>query len=121
VNSQPTFSHHKEEYASKAGWFLNNNDIHSLMLYGNAELDLLHHRIFQILANKDTGGLQMDELAMELVEKVMAMVSGSPAKIDPITESLKRYHLGTIENAKSTYLDILPKTFHYINWLNTVM
>jgi len=94
----------KEEYAAQAGWFLNNNDIHSLMLYGNAELDLLHHRIFQTLANKDTGGLQMDELAMELVEKVMAMVSGSPAKIDPITEALKRYHLRTIENAKEYIL-----------------
>ena len=94
----------KYEFAAQAGWFLNNNDIHSLMLYCNAELDLLHYRIFQILASKETGGLQLDELAMELVEKVMAMVSGSPEKIDPIPESLKRYHLGTIENAKEYIL-----------------
>ena len=94
----------KEEYASKAGWFLNNNDIHSLMLYGSAELDLLHHRIFQILRSKETSGLQLDELAMELVEKVMLLISGSPAEINPITDALKRYHLVTIEIAREYIL-----------------
>ena len=94
----------REHYAPQAGWFLNNNDIHSLMLHSNAELDLLQHRIFQILASKEASGLQIDELALELVERVMTLISGSPAKINSITDSLKRFHLVTIENAKNYIL-----------------
>ena len=94
----------KDQYAPRAGWFLNNNDIHSLMLNGNAQLDLLHHRIFQILASGEASGLQIDELVMELVEIVMTLISGSPAEINPITDSLKRFHLVTIENARDYIL-----------------
>ncbi len=95
----------KEHYASRAGWFLNNNDIHSLLLYRNAELDLLHHRIFQLLTTGNTNGLQIDEMVMDLVEKVMTLVSGSPAELTPVNESLKKFHLVTIENARDYILE----------------
>jgi len=94
----------KEQYASRAGWFLNNNDIHSLLLYRNAQLDLLHHRVFQMLATRETSGLQIDELVMELVERVMTLISGSPAEVIPVTDSLKRFHLVTIESARDYIL-----------------
>ena len=46
------FRNIKEQYEPGAGWFLRNNDIHSLMLHGNAQLDYLHHRMLQILGQR---------------------------------------------------------------------
>ena len=94
----------KEQYASEAGWFLNNHDIHSLMLHCNAQLDYQHHRILLALRQKLFNGLQIDELVMEMVEKVMLMISGQPGTVDAVSDSLRRFHLRTIENAREYIL-----------------
>ncbi len=93
----------QDQYAAEAGWFLNNNDIHSLMLRSNAALDYLHHRILQMTASKEFFGLQIDEMVMELLEKVM-QVLGNAKEVAPVPDSLKQFHLGTIENAKEYML-----------------
>lgn len=93
----------QDQYATQAGWFLNNNDIHSLMLHSNAELDYLHHRILQMTASKEFFGLQIDEMVMELLEKVMQIL-GNAKEVPPVPDSLKQFHLGTIENAKEYML-----------------
>ena len=98
------FRNIKEQYVPGAGWFLSNNDIHSLMLHGNAQLDYLHHHMLQILGQRLSSGLQIDELVMEMIEKVMQMISGKPGEVAPVSDSLKRFHLRTIENAKEYIL-----------------
>ena len=94
----------QEQYAKEAGWFLKNNDIHSLMLRSNPGLDYLHHRILQTVKQKEVSRLRVDEMVMELVERVMTVISGSTQKVEPIDNSLKQFHLGTIENAKEFIL-----------------
>ncbi len=95
----------QEQYASGAGWFLKNNDIHSMMLHSNAQFDYLHHRILQMLERKQTSGLQIDEMVMDMVEKVMLLISGNAGEITPVSDSLKRFHLSTIENAREYILE----------------
>ena len=95
----------QEQYASGASWFLKNNDIHALMLRGNAQLDYLHHRVLQIVGTRQAIALQIDELALEVVEKVMLLISGNPGEITPVSDSLKKFHLATIENAKEYILE----------------
>ena len=99
------FHNIQEQYASGAGWFLSNNDIHSLMLHANPQLDYLHHRILQLLGQRKASGLKIDELVMDMVEKVMQLISGNPEEIAPVSDSLKRFHLVTIENAKEYILE----------------
>lgn len=93
----------QDQYAAQAGWFLKNNDIHSLMLRCNAELDFLHHRILLMLQQKEVNGLQIDEMVIELLEKVMRVL-GNIQEVASINDSLKQFHLGTIENAKEYIL-----------------
>jgi len=94
----------QDQYAAQAGWFLKNNDIHSLMLRSNAELDYLHHRILQMLKDKEVSRLQIDEMVMDLLEKVIQVISGHTLEVGSIGDSLKQFHLGTIENAKEYIL-----------------
>ena len=94
----------QDQYAKQAGWFLKNKDIHSLMLRSNPQLDYLHHRILQTVKNKEASGLQVDEMVMDLIEKVMKVISGSAQEVEPNDNSVRRFHLGTIENAKEYIL-----------------
>jgi AraC-like DNA-binding protein len=94
----------QDQYATPAGWFLKNNDIHSLMLRSNAELDYLHHHILQMLKRRDVMALQVDEMIMDLLEKVMHLISGKKQDVSSIGESLQQFHLGTVENARDYIL-----------------
>jgi AraC-like DNA-binding protein len=91
----------QEQYL-QASWFLKNNDIHSLLLQSNAELDYLHNRIWKKVGKKNATSLQVDEMVIELLEKVMNILIHSK-KIPVVGDSLKQFHLGTVENA-STYI-----------------
>jgi len=88
----------KEHYASCA-WFLKNNDIHSILLNCSTEADYLHHRIFRHAENKTASSLQIDEMVMDLLDKVMNTL-GHPHDVLPLPENLKKYHLSTIETAQ---------------------
>jgi AraC-like DNA-binding protein len=100
-------------YAREAGWFLQNRDVHSLVINSDAEMDHLHH-IFLQLVQPATGTvtafnhtaadkLQVDELAMQLLEKVMHRL-GNVAAIPPVPDNIKQYHLPTIEQAQGYLL-----------------
>src|SRR5688572_15822682 len=67
----------QDQYGTRAGWFLTNKDIHALMLQSNPELDYLHHHILQLLNQKEASCLQIDEMVIELVEKVMQVLGNS--------------------------------------------
>jgi AraC-like DNA-binding protein len=82
---------------------LKNNDIHSLLLQSNPELDYLHDRICKRIEKGNTPNLQIDEMVIELLDRVMSILT--PASIPVLTDSLKQYHLTTVENARAYILD----------------
>jgi AraC-like DNA-binding protein len=87
----------KDYYASQAQWFFKNPDIHSLLLTSHAEIEFLHQRILAKV--KEGGSLEIDDLVIRLVEKVMLTMCNKQSVV-PISESLKKHHLGTIEKAR---------------------
>jgi AraC family transcriptional regulator len=93
------FKEIKEQY-KQAAWFLKNNDIHSLLLQSNPELDYFHNKIWKRLEKKNAANLQIDEMVMELLERVINILTNSQS-IPIIADSLKQFHLGTVENAKA--------------------
>jgi AraC family transcriptional regulator len=92
----------REQYKSESNWFFENNDLHSIILNCNAEIDYLHYHILNKV-NHGFDQLLIDDWVMRMVDKVMRML-GNKADITPIPESLKRYHLSTIEKAKNYLL-----------------
>jgi len=88
----------KEHYAD-CSWFLKNNDIHSILLNCSVDADYLHHRILQYVQSKKASGLQIDEMVMNLLDKVMNTL-GHPHNVLSIPENLKKYHLPAIETAQ---------------------
>ncbi len=89
-----------QEQYKQASWFLKNNDIHSLLLQSNPELDYLHNQIWKKVEKKNAANLQIDEMVIELLEKLMDILTDSKT-IPVISDSLKQFHLGTVENAKA--------------------
>ena len=73
----PDFFKKIQEQYKDAAWFLKNNDIHSLLLQSNPELDYLHNSIWKKIAKKTAGTLQIDEMVMELLEKVITVLTNS--------------------------------------------
>ena len=90
-------------YGNKLPWILKNNDIHSLMVNATPELEYHHQRIFQKVASKKHNSLEIDELVIGLLEKVMTFL-GSAETPENITDKLKQYHLNTIEKARDYIL-----------------
>lgn len=93
------FKEIQEQYR-QAAWFLKNNDLHSLLLQTNPGLDYLHNNIWVNLEKKNVANLQMDEMVMELLERVINILTDSKP-LRGIADSLKQFHLGTVENAKN--------------------
>lgn len=67
-------------------------------------MDYLHHRILQTVKSEETSGLQVDEMMLELIDKIMQVISGGTREVEPVDKSLRQFHLGTIENAKEYIL-----------------
>src|SRR5258705_9267569 len=69
------------QYRKTTGWFLLNNDIHSVLLSSNPELEYLHHIIFQKINSPAANNLEIDELVMDLLEMVFGVLrnEGEPA------------------------------------------
>ena len=84
----------------QAAWFLKNNDIHSLLLQSNPELDYLHNNIWKKLEKRNAANLQTDEMVMELLERVINILTNSKP-VPTIADSLKQFHLGTVESARA--------------------
>jgi AraC-like DNA-binding protein len=90
-------------YGDKLPWLLKNNDLHSLMVNTTPELEYHHQKIFQKINSKKYNSLEIDELVIALLEKVMTLL-GSAETPENISDKLKQYHLGTVEKARDYIL-----------------
>jgi AraC family transcriptional regulator len=127
------FKQIQEQYEQGA-WFLKNNDIHSLLLQSNPELDYLHDRIWKRIEKGNRPKLQIDEMVIELLDRVMNILTHTPT-VPVVTGSLKQYHLTTVENARAYILDnfstnislqqlarhCLVSPFHFSRIFKTIM
>lgn len=85
-------------YSDKLPWLLKNNDLHSLMINTTPELEYHHKSIFEKITSKKYNSLEIDEMIIDLLEKVMSLLGGAETP-EKIPDKLKVYHLGTIEKA----------------------
>lgn len=92
----------KASYTARAGWFLNNPDVHSLVISSEAALDHLHHIFLQRL-HPAPDKLYMDELVMHLVDRIMNKL-GNVVAVPPLPDAIRQYHLPTIEQAQDYLL-----------------
>ena len=87
-----------ERYGQKG--FFRNNDIHSTLIRGCVEAEVIHHHIFQELAkNTSLDKLQLDQLVIEMMTFVFERATVYLPN-ERIHQRLKRHHLSTIETAK---------------------
>jgi len=88
-----------ETYGTKASWFLQNNDIHSVVINTTPELEYSHHLIYQQLLSNKYNSLQIDEMVFSLLEKVILVLANNNVT-NIVSDKLKQYHLTTIESAR---------------------
>ena len=96
-------------YGNRLPWILKNNDIHSIMVNATPELEYIHYRIYQKITSQKYDSLEIDELVIVLLEKVMAVLgfAETPANIPG---KFKEYHLSTIETARDYILSHFKET-----------
>lgn len=87
----------KEHFREEAKWFFSNADVQSLLLTAHADIEFIHQRILS--QAKQPSSLEMDDLVVQLVEKVM-LTLGNKKTVEHVSASLKRHHLSTIERAR---------------------
>ncbi|MND73306.1 HTH-type transcriptional activator RhaS [compost metagenome] len=92
----PFFQLLKEDFKNQ---FFHNNDLHSLLLNANAELDLLHVTVLQKISLSGTSRLEIDSLVLDIVYQALRIIDNS-ITIPSIPVRLKKYHLPTVEKAK---------------------
>lgn len=92
------------QYKKIAGWFLCNNDIHSVLISATPELEYLHNTILQKINKQAICNLETDELVMELLGRVLGILGNEEEPAD-IPGSIIRHHLVTGETAKGYILD----------------
>jgi AraC family transcriptional regulator len=79
--------------------FFHDPDLDCTLVKTSAEIEFLHFNILKLALVKSAGRLEIDQLVMEMTEKVVACIS--PYKSDQrINARLKNNHLRTIELAK---------------------
>lgn len=93
----------KEWYGKDAYWFFNNTDIHSVLVHTSAEIEYFHRTIMNKLLHVKQDRLLMDELVIQLVDRIMRLLGNGPAPI-PLSDSLRKYHLSTVEKATNYLL-----------------
>jgi AraC family transcriptional regulator len=79
--------------------FFRDNDIHSTLAKTNAETEFLHFMVMQLAVSRSGSKLHIDQLVLEIVNKVLDVVTDYVPDPDSINK-LKRVHLTTIERAK---------------------
>jgi AraC family transcriptional regulator len=87
-----------EQYGSVEFFF--DNDLHSTLLKTDPELEFLHFYILQLILSGSGSKLEIDNLVLEVLEKVLGNLG--PYKPDSVINArFKRNHLYTIERAKT--------------------
>lgn len=92
-----------EAYANKLPWIFRNNDIHSVMVNATPELEYHHHRVFQTITSGKYNSLEIDEMVLELLDKMMQVLDSAATPVN-IPDKLKQQHLITIESARDYIL-----------------
>lgn len=87
-----------EQYG-KTRFFL-DNDIHSTLYKTTPETEFLHYYIAQLILTRTGSKLQIDNLTMEIIHKVLGGITDHSPRPD-IHPRLKQQHLTTIELAKN--------------------
>lgn len=90
-------------YTKEAGWFLQNNDIHALVLQCSTEAEYLYHHIYTLIVNRKANSLHIDELVFDLLDKVLTGI-GNKKTLPVVADKLKVIHLPTVETAKEYIL-----------------
>jgi AraC-like DNA-binding protein len=98
----------RDQY-KQAAWFLKNNDIHSLLLQSSPRLDYLHNMILRHIERKDAADLQIDEMVLDLLEQLISILTHSQP-VSVIADSLKQFHLTTVENARAYIFENFANT-----------
>lgn len=79
--------------------FFQDNDLHSTLVRTNAETEFLHFYILQLIRLHPVSKLQIDNLVIEVINKVLGAITDYTPDYR-IDTRLKRNHLSTIELAK---------------------
>jgi AraC family transcriptional regulator len=79
--------------------FLSDNDLHSTLLKTTAETEFLHFQIVQLILTRSGSKLQIDNLVMEVVDRILRHATDYN-RDHRINMRLKKNHLITIEKAK---------------------
>jgi AraC-like DNA-binding protein len=82
-----------------ANGFFENNDLHSILVKTNAELEFLHYNILKLAIANFRNKLEIDQLVMEMIEKILERIY-TYRQDSRINARLKKNHLITIERAK---------------------
>jgi AraC family transcriptional regulator len=79
--------------------FFRDNDLHSTLIQTDTETEFLHFFILQLAQTRSGSKLQIDNLVMEVINKVLSSVTDYKPNAKIYTR-LKKNHLFTIERAK---------------------
>lgn len=96
----------KEHFKEEAKWFFSNPDLQSLLLTSHSDIEFIHQRI--LTQARQGSSLEMDDLVVQLVEKVMLTMGNKP-RVEQVSESLKRHHLSTVEKARDFLFENFTK------------
>jgi AraC-like DNA-binding protein len=79
--------------------FFRDNDLHSTLVKTSPEMEFLHYYILQLIQARAAGKLQIDNLVMEVIDKVLLRLTDYVPDA-AVNARLKKNHLLTIERAK---------------------
>lgn len=88
----------KETYGQDSGWFFNNPDVKSVLLQTPAGIEYYHRLILNTLLHHKVDALLVDEMVIKLVDAIMRCL-GNAGTPPPLSQSVRKYHLRTIEKA----------------------
>lgn len=89
----------RDEFQSRAPWFLSKTDLQSLLLKCTPELDYLHVSLLQKIRSGRSVLLEIEPLVIEIIRSVLTRLAGYQAQ-DVLPTRLKKHHLNTLELAK---------------------
>lgn len=101
---QSFFDRLSEHYGSLLHWYFKNPDIHSVLINANPQIEYYHRFILNKLFHQQQDNLLIDELVIDLVDRIMQLL-GNSKEPPPLSNSLKRHHLATIEKATNFILE----------------
>jgi AraC family transcriptional regulator len=93
----------QEHYGLQQVSFFSSKNVFSTTVPANAEIDVLHRCILQLLAEDRGNRLELDCLVYQLIHAVLQILQGH-APLGDVPGSTKRIHIKTIERAKDFML-----------------